>query len=85
MAYANESKKPIIITGVREYIDRQNLRKNTTASIDEFGNLWRFIDGVKISEKEFKALYPVILPYKSRYEKGEPITNSQQRLHKIFK
>lgn len=73
MRAAEFNQRAKMPTGVEAYIDRQNFRKNTTARVDEFGNHWRYVDGVKISEKEFNQLYPPLKPLKTQYYKGVTI------------
>lgn len=73
MRAAEFNQRAKMPTGVAAYIDRQNFRKYTPGRIDEFGNYWRFVDGVKISDKEFNAMYPPLKPIKTQYYKGVAI------------
>lgn len=65
--------KNVMPTGIASYIDRQNLRKNTTARVDGNGNHYRIIYGSILTEEEFQKRYPIILPIKIHYYKGVAI------------
>lgn len=69
----NSTKKTTMPTGVADYIDRLNLRKNTPAQITADGKVYRFIDGKKITEEQFSIDYPYIAPLKTQYYKGVAI------------
>lgn len=69
----NSTKKTTMPTGVAAYIDRLNLRKNTHAQITADGKVYRFINGKKITEKQFNIDYPYIAPLKTQYYKGVAI------------
>ena len=72
-AMNSNASKPNKFIGAANYVNRELFKKNTPATVMPDGTIYRFVDGVQMTESDFNILYPKLNVLKTHYYKGATI------------
>ena len=67
------TSKPNRFIGAAAYVNRELFRKNTPATVTPDGTIYRFVNGLQMTEAEFNKAYPKLNVLKTHYYKGTTI------------
>jgi len=69
----SNTAKPNKFIGAAAYVIRELLRKNTPATVTPDGTIYRFVNGVQMTEEDFNKAYPKLNVLRTHYYKGTTI------------